>query len=429
MTSQVTATPPISSARASTRSVRRAAQKTLNPASARERAVAAPIPLLAPVTTAVRVVMPASSLNGSARLTAVSVRLVATAAALLGGVCWVAHYFVDQDGAALTPVRVLLAVATAAVGASLVRHPGIKVIAAVGAVLLAASVVELARGAADDLARGARRRGCRDPAGRPVPPAAARPRESLTGPPVLGMVVPTDLSRLAMVSLHTSPLDQPGTGDAGGMNVYVVELARRLAARGVEVDVFTRATSSALPPVVSLADGVHVRHIHAGPFEGLTKHELPAQLCVVRPRGAAGRGRAAGGPLRRRALPLLALRPGRRAGPRPVGRAAGAHHAHDGQGQERRAGRRRHPRARRPGDRRAAGGRRRRRADRQHRLRGRASSSTSTAPTRPGGGGAPRRRPRPVPARPTPPRCPPCAPGSVCRPTPSCSSSPAGSSR
>ncbi len=94
------------------------------------------------------------------------------------------------------------------------------------------------------------------------------------------MVVPTTLSRLAMVSLHTSPLDQPGTGDAGGMNVYVVELARRLAERGIEVDVFTRATSSALPPTVSLADGVQVRHIHAGPFEGLTKHELPAQLCV-----------------------------------------------------------------------------------------------------------------------------------------------------
>jgi D-inositol-3-phosphate glycosyltransferase len=96
----------------------------------------------------------------------------------------------------------------------------------------------------------------------------------------LTTVVPLTLSRLAMVSLHTSPLDQPGTGDAGGMNVYVVELARRLAERGIEVDVFTRATSSALPPVVSLADGVHVRHIHAGPFEGLTKHELPAQLCV-----------------------------------------------------------------------------------------------------------------------------------------------------
>ena len=86
--------------------------------------------------------------------------------------------------------------------------------------------------------------------------------------------------RLAMISLHTSPLDQPGTGDAGGMNVYVCELAKRLAARGVEVDIFTRATSSTLEPTVSAGDGVVVRHIHAGPFEGLTKAELPAQLCV-----------------------------------------------------------------------------------------------------------------------------------------------------
>jgi D-inositol-3-phosphate glycosyltransferase len=88
------------------------------------------------------------------------------------------------------------------------------------------------------------------------------------------------LRRLAMVSLHTSPLDQPGTGDAGGMNVYVIELARQLARRGVAVDIFTRATSSALDQVVEATDGVTVRHIHAGPFEGLTKNELPAQLCV-----------------------------------------------------------------------------------------------------------------------------------------------------
>ncbi|GAA4109904.1 D-inositol-3-phosphate glycosyltransferase [Nocardioides fonticola] len=88
------------------------------------------------------------------------------------------------------------------------------------------------------------------------------------------------IRRLAMVSVHTSPLDQPGTGDAGGMNVYVVELATRLARRGVEVDVFTRATRSSQPPVQECADGVTVRHVHAGPFEGLTKDELPAQLCV-----------------------------------------------------------------------------------------------------------------------------------------------------
>jgi D-inositol-3-phosphate glycosyltransferase len=86
--------------------------------------------------------------------------------------------------------------------------------------------------------------------------------------------------RVAMVSVHTSPLDQPGTGDAGGMNVYVVELSRRLAALGVEVEVITRATSSDLPPTVELAPGVTVRHVTAGPFEGLAKEDLPAQLCA-----------------------------------------------------------------------------------------------------------------------------------------------------
>lgn len=83
-----------------------------------------------------------------------------------------------------------------------------------------------------------------------------------------------------MISLHTSPLDQPGIGDAGGMNVYVIELSRRLAQRGIAVDIFTRSTASTLPPVTEAADGVLVRHIHAGPFEGLTKGELPGQLCV-----------------------------------------------------------------------------------------------------------------------------------------------------
>ena len=83
-----------------------------------------------------------------------------------------------------------------------------------------------------------------------------------------------------MLSVHTSPLDQPGTGDAGGMNVYVLELARRLANLGVETEIFTRATSSRLPPVVEYQPGVSVRHVVAGPFEGLSKQDLPAQLCT-----------------------------------------------------------------------------------------------------------------------------------------------------
>jgi D-inositol-3-phosphate glycosyltransferase len=87
------------------------------------------------------------------------------------------------------------------------------------------------------------------------------------------------IRRLAAISLHTSPLAQPGTGDAGGMNVYIDQTARRLAARGVEVEIFTRATSSDQPPVVQMVPGVLVRHIVAGPFEGLDKEDLPGQLC------------------------------------------------------------------------------------------------------------------------------------------------------
>ncbi len=83
-----------------------------------------------------------------------------------------------------------------------------------------------------------------------------------------------------MLSVHTSPLAQPGTGDAGGMNVYVLQSALHLARRGVEVEIFTRATASADPPVVRVAPGVLVRNVVAGPFEGLDKYELPTQLCA-----------------------------------------------------------------------------------------------------------------------------------------------------
>src|SRR3954468_20688623 len=64
------------------------------------------------------------------------------------------------------------------------------------------------------------------------------------------------------------------------MNVYIVEVSRRLARLGVEVEIFTRATAGELPPVVEMAPGVLVRHVTAGPFEGLSKEELPSQLCA-----------------------------------------------------------------------------------------------------------------------------------------------------
>lgn len=83
-----------------------------------------------------------------------------------------------------------------------------------------------------------------------------------------------------MLSVHTSPLAQPGTGDAGGMNVYVLQTALELAQRGVDVEIFTRATSSSDPAVVRVAPGVLVRNVVAGPFEGLDKNDLPTQLCA-----------------------------------------------------------------------------------------------------------------------------------------------------
>jgi D-inositol-3-phosphate glycosyltransferase len=88
------------------------------------------------------------------------------------------------------------------------------------------------------------------------------------------------LARVATISFHTSPLDQPGTGDAGGMNVYIVEVAKRMAERGIEVDLFTRATSRTQPPSTELAPGVTVRHVTAGPLEELDKAELPRQMCA-----------------------------------------------------------------------------------------------------------------------------------------------------
>ncbi len=77
--------------------------------------------------------------------------------------------------------------------------------------------------------------------------------------------------------VHTSPLDQPGAGDAGGMNIYVVESAERMAAMGVSVDIFTRRHSPDLPDVVELSPGVRVRHLNIG-ANSATKEELPALI-------------------------------------------------------------------------------------------------------------------------------------------------------
>jgi len=78
-----------------------------------------------------------------------------------------------------------------------------------------------------------------------------------------------------MLSLHTSPLEQPGSGDAGGMNVYVRSVAVEMAKMGVEVDIFTRACAPDQPHAVELAPGVTVHHVTAGPRRKVAKELLP----------------------------------------------------------------------------------------------------------------------------------------------------------
>src|SRR5436190_20649770 len=83
--------------------------------------------------------------------------------------------------------------------------------------------------------------------------------------------------RIAIISLHTSPRDQPGTGDSGGMNVYILEVADRLSKQGVVVDIFTRHQGVG-PDVEHLAAGARLLQVPAGPRGPVPKEELPSLL-------------------------------------------------------------------------------------------------------------------------------------------------------
>ncbi|WP_120522930.1 D-inositol-3-phosphate glycosyltransferase [Arthrobacter celericrescens] len=86
------------------------------------------------------------------------------------------------------------------------------------------------------------------------------------------------IRRVAFLSLHTSPMEQPGSGDAGGMNVYIRNLAAALADEGVEVEIFTRSTLEGQPAVEHPAPGVCVHNVIAGPARKLPKEHLPELL-------------------------------------------------------------------------------------------------------------------------------------------------------
>ena len=78
--------------------------------------------------------------------------------------------------------------------------------------------------------------------------------------------------------VHTSPLDQAGTGDAGGMNIYVCEAAQQMAALGIVVDIFTRRANNDHPDIVDQGNGVRIIHLNVGPVDGVKKEDLPALI-------------------------------------------------------------------------------------------------------------------------------------------------------
>ena len=93
------------------------------------------------------------------------------------------------------------------------------------------------------------------------------------GPSVFGYETDV-LTRAAAISVHTSPLANLGSKDAGGMNVYVRELSCHIADTGLPIDVFTRRTDPETPEIQSPCDGVRVISLTAGPAAPVPKHDL-----------------------------------------------------------------------------------------------------------------------------------------------------------
>jgi D-inositol-3-phosphate glycosyltransferase len=86
--------------------------------------------------------------------------------------------------------------------------------------------------------------------------------------------------RLAVLSIHSSPIAPPGSGDSGGMNVWIRAVAHELAAAGIESDLYTRADEPGLPEVSELEPGVRLLHLAAGPAAPVAKEALPGYLAA-----------------------------------------------------------------------------------------------------------------------------------------------------
>jgi D-inositol-3-phosphate glycosyltransferase len=84
--------------------------------------------------------------------------------------------------------------------------------------------------------------------------------------------------RVAVLAVHTSPIDQPGTGDSGGMNVYIRSVAERLAGLGMEVDLFTRCRGGETHEVREIAPRIRVVSAKGGPCQPIPKAAVQRYL-------------------------------------------------------------------------------------------------------------------------------------------------------
>ncbi|OXH84904.1 glycosyl transferase family 1, partial [Burkholderia multivorans] len=82
------------------------------------------------------------------------------------------------------------------------------------------------------------------------------------------------MQRIALISEHASPLGVIGGVDAGGQNIYVANVAKQLAERGLDVDVYTRCDNAHLPEVVRIGTRMRVIHVPAGPPVDVPKEKL-----------------------------------------------------------------------------------------------------------------------------------------------------------
>jgi D-inositol-3-phosphate glycosyltransferase len=86
------------------------------------------------------------------------------------------------------------------------------------------------------------------------------------------------LKPLAIVSVHASPVAPLGSGENGGMNVYLRAVCEELSRRGIHTEVFTRRSSASGPDRVRLAEKSWVTRLAVGPAEEVDKAGLFDQL-------------------------------------------------------------------------------------------------------------------------------------------------------